>query len=233
MQCKDRIKKGLKKKVFLAIDNVSPTQQTFDEARELLRLEFMQGSIVIVTARSLSQLQNVNVEECMEMPELDEGEARALFLYHALPSSYLEIAHEMSEHLLKQCLKRCYFKKGNHDNSCHYHPLALKVLGGQLGSDPNEWIDKLNELDPFNLLDEKEKDHPIFSILGRSFDLLKVDDQVLFMDAAIFFPKQSWWMVFHESFNVLKWLSMVHGKSLVVIKGKVYLTLQHSQYVKF
>jgi hypothetical protein len=89
--------------------------------------------------------------------------------------------------------------------------LALKVLGGQLGSDPKEWVDKLNELDPYNPYNEKV--HPIFSILGRSFEILKQEDQFMFMDVAIYFPQLQ--------FNVFEWLSMVHGKSLCVIKQKV------------
>jgi hypothetical protein len=97
----------------------------------------------------------------------------------------------MKEHYLKQCIRQCYFRKGDCCKSGHYHPLALKVLGGQFGSDPKEWIDKLNELDPFNQYEEEEKDHPIFSILGRSFERLKQEDQFIFMDVAIFFPKNS------------------------------------------
>jgi hypothetical protein len=62
MQCKDRIKRGLKKKVFLAIDNVSPTQHIIDVVGDLLRMEFMPGSIVIVTAHSCSQLQDLNIK---------------------------------------------------------------------------------------------------------------------------------------------------------------------------
>jgi hypothetical protein len=216
MQCKDRIKKGLKTKVFLAIDNVS--LETIDEAKELLRMGFLLGSIVIVTARSLVQLQGLNVEECMEMPELNEGDARLLFQYHAAPSSNPEIRDVMFEQLLKQCVKRCYFGKGDHSKSGHYHPLALKVLGGQLGSDPKKWVDKLNELDPYNPYNEKV--HPIFSILGRSFEILKQEDQFMFMDVAIYFPKRVWTSII-ERCNVFEWLSMVHGKSLCVIKQKV------------
>jgi hypothetical protein len=219
MQCKDRIKKGMKKKVFLAIDNVSPSQQTIDEAKELLRMEYLPGSIVVVTARSLDLLQkDLNVEECMEMPELNEGDARLLFQYHAAPSSNLEIRDDMFEQLLKQCVKRCYFGKGDHSKSGHYHPLALKVLGGQLGSDPKEWVDKLNELDPYNPYNEKV--HPIFSILGRSFEILKQEDQFMFMDVAIYFPVTVLASL-EGSLNVFEWLSMVHGKSLCVIKQKV------------
>jgi hypothetical protein len=216
MQCKDRIKKGLKTKVFLAIDNVS--LETIDEAKELLRMGFLLGSIVIVTARSLVQLQGLNVEECMEMPELNEGDARLLFQYHAAPSSNPEIRDVMFEQLLKQCVKRCYFGKGDHSKSGHYHPLALKVLGGQLGSDPKEWVDKLNELDPYNPYDEKV--HPIFSILERSFEVLKQEDQFMFMDVAIYFPKRGWTSTV-KRYNVFEWLSIVHGKSLCVIKQKV------------
>jgi hypothetical protein len=213
----------LKEKVFLAIDNVSAAQQIVDEARDLLRLEFMPGSIVVVTARSLGQLRNLNLEECMEMPELDEDDARSLFLYHAAPSSYSKIANEMNEHLLKQCIKRCYFRKGD-GKGCHYHPLALKVLGGQLGNDSKEWIEKLNDLDPFNQYEEEEKEHPIFSILGRSFETLKQEDQFIFMDAAIFFPKQlELFNAYNNLFkgDVFEWLSMVQGKSLYVMKRKV------------
>jgi hypothetical protein len=216
MQCKDRIKKGLKTKVFLAIDNVS--LETIDEAKELLRMGFLLGSIVIVTARSLVQLQGLNVEECMEMPELNEGDARLLFQYHAAPSSNPEIRDVMFEQLLKQCVKRCYFGKGDHSKSGHYHPLALKVLGGQLGSDPKEWVDKLNELDPYNPYNEKV--HPIFSILERSFEVLKQEDQFMFMDVAIYFPKRGWTSTV-KRYNVFEWLSIVHGKSLCVIKQKV------------
>jgi hypothetical protein len=219
MQCKDRIKKGLKTKVFLAIDNVS--LETIDEAKELLRMGFLLGSIVIVTARSLVQLQGLNVEECMEMPELNEGDARLLFQYHAAPSSNPEIRDVMFEQLLKQCVKRCYFGKGDHSKSGHYHPLALKVLGGQLGSDPKKWIDKLNELDLHN--QHVEKSHPIFSILGRSFEILESENQFIFMDAAIFFPKRSWLPGPNGDCNVFEWLSMVHGENLCVIKQKVRL----------
>jgi hypothetical protein len=223
MQCKDRIKKGLEKKLFLAIDNVSPTQQIVDEAKELLRMGYLQGSIVIVTARSLVQLQNLGIKECMEMPELDEGDARALFIHHAGFGSCLEIADEMCEHLSKPCVEQCYFGKGDDSINGHYHPLALKVLGGQLGSDPKEWTNKLNKLDPFNPYEEEEKVHPIFSILGRSFEILKQEDQFIFMDVAIFFPERPWLRQPKEGWNVFEWLSMVYGKSLCVIKGKVCL----------
>lgn len=221
MQCKDRLKSDLKKKVFLAIDNVSDTQQTLDDAKDLLRMGFVKGSIVIVSARSRPQLRNLNLEDCIPMPELEEGAARSLLLYHAAPSLYLKNGGKVTEQLMKQCMERCYFGNGDGINY-HYHPLALKVLGGQLGNDLKEWSEKLNELDPFNQYQEEEKDHPIFSILGRSFDILKSEDKFLFMDAAIFFP-QRWGhgLKLQKDISIFEWLSMVHGKSPYVIKRRV------------
>ena len=79
--------------------------------------------------------------------------------------------------------------------------------------------EQLGGPDTFNQLQERE--HPIFSILRRSFDTLKPEDQLLFMDVALFYPEEEngvYW-----SCNVFEWLSMVHGVSMDAIMRRVRL----------
>jgi len=245
MQCKDRLKRGMKRKVLLTIDNVSDVQKILDDARDLLRMEFPEGSIVIVTARSLAQLVHLNIsaQECLGMPNLEEDDARSLFLYHAAPGSYLKNAEKANEQLLVECIGRCRFGIGD-GISYHYHPLALKVLGGQFGNDPEEWVKNLKEVDLFNRYQEDDEDHPIYSILGISYEKLKREDKFLFMDAAMYTPYQEgydwypdlWYPYYgyyapyaqsyqrlYNNINVFDWLSIVYGKSVAVIKKRVWM----------
>lgn len=213
------MKKDLPRKVFLVIDNVSNSHEVVDEAKDILRMGFLQEWTVVVTARSSVQLSSLSLGECMEMPDLDEDDARSLFLYHAAPSSYLKHGIKIDRHALKdlkQCIQRCYFNKG--DGRYHYHPLALKVLGGQLGNDSSLWMDKVKSLDPFNQYQEEGKVHPIFSILGRSFETLKPNVKLLFMDVALYLPQKS---AHKFNMNIFEWLSMVHGASVRHIMTKV------------
>lgn len=191
-------------RALLAMDNVSESYEIVERAKLILRAGFAKSSIVIVTARSLGELQNLNIEEseCMEMPELTVDDAISLFVR--------EVACDESthEHLIQQCVDRCHFSKGDGTNS-HYHPLALRVLGGQLGSDPCQWLEKLKEIDVFNQYREKHDKHPIFSILRRSFDVLSDEDKLLFMDVALFAMSH-----LGAKYDIYKWLSMIHGKSI-------------------
>lgn len=206
------------KRVLLAIDNVYESHQIVNQAKDILRSGFEEGSLVVVTARSLEELQNLGIHEneCMEMPELLEDEAMSLFLYHAAPGLHLRNVEFDMRELIRQCVQQCRFGKGK-GSSYHYHPLALKVLGGQLGNNPGQWLEKLKGIDPFNQYQENDDMHPIFSILGRSFKSLNEEDQFLFLDAAIFNASQN----YSEAINLFRWLSMVHGKSIDVIKTRV------------
>jgi hypothetical protein len=152
----------------------------------------------------------------MEMPELLEDEAMSLFLYHATPGLHLKNVEFDMEKLIRQCVQQCRFCKGK-GWSYHYHPLALKVLGGQLGNNPGQWLGKLNGIDPFNQYQENDDMHPIFSILGSSFKSLNEENQFLFLDAAIFHPILEFW----KPIDLFRWLSIVHGKSIDVIKTRV------------
>jgi hypothetical protein len=180
-----------KQAVFLAIDNMSDNIKSIEQAKIFLSAGFDNGSIVIVTARSLEVLKlchlGIDGSNCLEMPELQKDEAKSLFMENA--NFDCETRMDVDDEIIDSCLKRCYFKKGD-GKSYHYHPLALKVLGVQLGCskyDRNKWATKLKELDLFNL--HREEEHPIFSILRKSFDILSSMDRMLFMDVALFLPE--------------------------------------------
>jgi hypothetical protein len=215
VQCRNRLNEDLhKQRVFLAIDNVLVNGQAIEQAKTYLRAKYAHGSAVMVTARSLGQLQNLNIHEssCLEMPELEEIEARALFLNHSAPKN------EVNDTVVTRCLERCYFRKGD-GNNYHYHPLALKVLGVQFGCDPEQWVVHLTKFDSFNPL--REIEHPIFSILKKSFNLLSPEDQLLLLDVALFHPERSSWS---KWINVFEWLAMVHGISKDDVKERVSFT---------
>ncbi|KAG0621673.1 hypothetical protein M758_3G039500 [Ceratodon purpureus] len=207
--------------VFLAIDNASGA--TSKQALTLLRAKYGPGSVVLVTARSIDVLKSlrINESECIAMPELEIDEAKALFLYHAacIPNTH----NEADEELISSCVQRCCFRKGG-GISYHYHPLALQALGEQLGRVgyvPGKWWALLNEIDFFNPF--REPEHPVFSILRKSFDALNAQDQLLFMDAALFVPYSigGYDDFYGYKWNVFEWFGMVHGISMNTVIARL------------
>jgi hypothetical protein len=221
----------IKEAVFLALDNVSHTQASMDEAKSYLSASLPSGSIVLLTSLTKETLlyMRAHVEEdnCLEMPELDVEEARSLFC----KSSNLELANEVDGELIMRCVDRCHFEKDDGSGSSHYHPLTLDVLGKQLGCiHLREWRAQLDEVDKdiFNL--SKETNHPIFSILRRSFDAVSEEDQLLFMDVALFTPSRFslplcyLFLRSRNALNVFEWLGMVHRRSVSdVVRGVSHL----------
>ena len=215
----------------MALDNVSHTQASMGEAKSYLSTSLPSGSIVLLTSRTMETLLCLRpyVDECncLEMPELDLEEARSLFC----KSSNVELTSEVKEGLIMRCVERCHFKKDDGSGSSHYHPLTLDVLGKQLGCiHLMEWRAQLNKIDEdiFNL--SKEVDHPIFSILRRSFDAVSEEDKLLFMDVALFTPNhfglrsKYGFRGSHYMHNVFEWLGMVHRRSVDdVVRGVSHL----------
>ena len=199
-----------KQRIFLALDNMSDA--SILEAQHYLSQSFMPGSIIIVTARSLGLLLQLrpylDETNCLEMPDLEEEEAKSLFS----KSSKFEPRNEIDEQLILRCLERCRFRKDVDKEHCHFHPLALHVLGTQLGFiDPGQWrlqLDKINE-DIFN--PSRKNSHPIFFVLRKSFETLSYKDQLLFIDVALFLPGQGRnGLECNYECNVFEWLRMVH-----------------------
>lgn len=228
--------------IFLAIDNICDTTKSVDQAKMFLEGGFAKGSVIIMTARSLDVLGHpylgIDDDNCLEMPELNEEEAKSLFVKHAIFDE--KMSSKVDVETICKCLKRCYFDKGD-GKSYHYHPLALKVLGMQLGCseyDKSKWEAMLEEGDTFNL--QKEGEHPIFSIFRKSYSLLTRDDQMLFMDVVFFLPSRdidsrffgNWWekdcvvedLPFGKrtmKMTSFEWLSMVHSTSVKDIMERV------------
>jgi hypothetical protein len=213
LQCRYRLKANLyRRPVFLAIDNVVERVESIDQATTYLMAGYNQGSIVIVAARSLGQLTGLGISEseCLELPELEEDEARSLFLdqFRLIP----ETIDDDDEELLMRCVKRCRFRKGGSADH-QFVPLALEVLGKQLwyllGFNPRQWAVELQQIDTFNPI--RQNEHPLFSILRWSYDALQREpDQLIFMDAALFFPRFiNDWSGLVPKWSILDRLSLV------------------------
>ncbi|XP_073386640.1 disease resistance protein Roq1 isoform X2 [Physcomitrium patens] len=218
-QCRNYLKHEVRRRAtFLALDNVSI--ESLDQAKMYLDADFHKDSMVLVTARSLSILTShlkINESHCMEMPELEREEATKLFLNHAAPD-YDSFGDKDHDNDIQRCVEECLYSKGENFGS-HYHPLALKVLGEQLrSSDPSEWQDVLDEEpDKFNLLGETT--HRVFSVLKRSYNSLREDDQLFFMDVALYTPEK--YIFLEVPGNIFYWLSMVHNLEVTQVRRRL------------
>jgi hypothetical protein len=201
---------AVKERVFLALDNVS--DESKEQAKSYLEANFGGGSVVLVTARSLDQLQclGIHKDHCFAMLELELEEAKSLFL------SYTRLKkNEVDQELLEKCVERCYFFNGLSSTSSsggyHYHPLALRVLGSEVGDfirlDMTRQAAMLTRIVTFNL--SRKKEHGVFSILRSSFDSLLEEDQLLFLLIALVLPLL---LISEFSVSAMEWLGMVHGK---------------------
>ncbi|KAG0559588.1 hypothetical protein KC19_10G116300 [Ceratodon purpureus] len=228
-ECRDKLRRCVvKQPVFLAIDNLLDNPEAKKQAKTLLGTQWTAGSVVIVTTRAHGELTNLNQyirsEDCVEMPELTEVEARCLFLNHVTCGQGATIAM-LDKRLVGRCVQRCHFGKGE-GLGCHYIPLALEVLGEQLGCngyDAELWEMQLKNIDVFREKLTKDE-HPIFSILRTSYDSLSEDVQMLFMDTAVFLPSHPFLPTDMYKWNLFDWLSTVHGTSVdEVMKQLEYL----------
>ena len=126
--------------------------------------------------------------------------------------------------VIKRCVAKCLFsseeKSREKDKQTHhYHPLALKVLGSQLGSISGEvsrWVECLGELkaDKFNMF--KDKVRPIFSVLGRGYGALEQEEQDIFLDLAVLMVTKSRSGRFRWG-----WLCMIHRKTEVEMNASI------------
>ncbi|KAG0554032.1 hypothetical protein KC19_12G058100 [Ceratodon purpureus] len=199
-------------KVFLVLDNVQDNYKSIQVAQAYLKGGYGPGSFILITTRTIDVLKKLHLDgsNSFEMPDLEEDEARSLILNCSisLPSN------EINEEFVKNSIKQCYFSKGD-GTSKHYHPLALKVLSQQLGSNSTLQPSPFSEINTFNGYGHLE--HPIFSILRSTFDSLRREHQLVFMDLALLASKLNT-TVWPIHWNQLDWLCMVHDKTTEEIK---------------
>jgi hypothetical protein len=98
-------------RVFLAIDDVS--DDLIEQAKTYLGAHYREGSIIMFTVRSidvLSKCLNIKESDCLEMSEMDETEAKSLFLKEVENS--LSENFEINKQYVNACLQKCLFSKG-------------------------------------------------------------------------------------------------------------------------
>jgi dsDNA-binding SOS-regulon protein len=223
LQCRGYFKKEMPNhRVFLAIDNV--LDDLIEQAKTYLGAHYREESIIMFTARSidvLSKCLKIKESDCLEIPEINETEAKSLFLKQAENSLYENF--EINKQNVNACLQKCLFSKPGINRGFQYHPLALKILGTS-GYDPQRYSKQLSDTDIFN--PNRIQNHPIFSILRTSYDSLIYEDQLLFLDVAIFVPiRISTGYKIRFYWNFIEWLCMMHKSSIQGMKKQVRLSI--------
>jgi hypothetical protein len=221
-----------RQKVFLVLDNVGDHQVEVEEAIMYLKLLYHEGSIVLLTSRSLDILHNrlhISRLHCMEMPNLGHKGAIDVFLHYSGISKDSIKGDELN--IVIGCVEECRFGTGGDaTSSCKakstYHPLALKVLGSQfrsIGLEVCRWKESLGKLkvDKFNML--KDKKHPIFSVLRLGYDALRQQEQYIFLDLSLVCVSKGRGLFSGFRFK-WEWLCMVHKTSEADMKESVSMT---------
>ncbi|KAG0562037.1 hypothetical protein KC19_9G112400 [Ceratodon purpureus] len=214
-QCKDILCKSVswEQPAFLALDNLWDDTKSIEHAKMFLHhAAFPEGSVVMVTARTLRTLGYLGIDksQCFEVPELSKVDARNLFLYHA--ANGRQYANKGDIYMIDKCISRCYFRKSE-KQGCHYLPLAVKVLGmhlGSLGSDPKQWLESLPRVRDFDLHSSEE--NPVYGVIRLNYDRLTPGEQALFMDIVCYHPEQLRWFDVEENSQFREWLGLVHRK---------------------
>ncbi|KAG0606625.1 hypothetical protein M758_9G156100 [Ceratodon purpureus] len=212
-ECKDILCKRVswEQPAFLALDNLWDDTESIEHAKMFLQeAAFPEGSVVMVTARTLRTLGYLGIDksQCFEVPELSEEDARNLFLYHA--ANGREYVNKGDIDMIDECVSRCYFRKSE-KQGCHYLPLAVKVLGmhlGSMGSDPKQWLESLPRVRDFDLHSPEE--NPVFGVIRLNYDRLTLEEQTLFMDIVCYFPGFD--DDDDDNSQLMEWLGIVHQK---------------------
>ncbi|KAG0578028.1 hypothetical protein KC19_5G199100 [Ceratodon purpureus] len=215
-QCKDILCKSVswEQPAFLALDNLWDDTKSIEHAKMFLHhAAFPEGSVVMVTARTLRTLGYLGIDKshCFEVPELSKVEARSLFLYHA--ANERQYVNKGDIDMIDECVSRCYFRKSE-KQGCHYLPLAVKVLGmhlGSLGSDPKQWLESLPRVRDFDLHSSEE--NPVYGVIRLNYDRLTPGEQALFMDIILYCPRYHVLLFDVDDISPFReWLGLVHRK---------------------
>jgi hypothetical protein len=142
----------------------------------------------------------------LEVPDLNETEAISLFLQADKSIKHLELSSYSDDEQLRivEGVRMALFPRKLRSGE-QFHPLALMALASRLGKlidKPEQWQKTLENLD---FKKTQHKDHPVFSILGSSFEDLPEEEKLIFMDVVLFKPSCA---IVKE--DICKWLSLVH-----------------------
>ena len=139
----------------------------------------------------------------MKVPSLSAGEARALFIHHTSCGMSNRL-FEDHERAMEMFVEQCNFKVEGTD-LWEYHPLALKVLGTQVGPKPDEW----EEIKVDSKYYGSETKDQIFAILRSGYDDLMPQHQRMFLDLALTWRSAD---LSTEGYGVTWELHCLHGE---------------------
>ncbi|GLJ45621.1 hypothetical protein SUGI_0960330 [Cryptomeria japonica] len=197
---------------LLVLDNI--TEDSIDEVRHYLGAEYGENTCILLIARRVDVLKNLNIDSqsCMHVPRLEKEEAIAILLermYVKIP----ELGAEQRGYALK-CANRCSFKE-NKDSAPTFHPLALKALGRHLfskhGTDLSKWV---AEIDGFTNRAADGLDG-MFVVLEKAFDDMDPRYRRIVVFLATHMPQNK------SSDNVVKWVTTNCNEELCYIKEAV------------
>ncbi|GLJ45614.1 hypothetical protein SUGI_0960140 [Cryptomeria japonica] len=141
---KSLIKSLQGQRALLVLDNI-PTKESIDVVNDFLQADWGVDSWILLSARSVDDLQNFNVQSYMRVPGLEKSEAIAILLESTSLAESALAAENRGLGL--QCANICSFK----ETSAHtFHLLTLKTFGRHLfskySSDLAKWVPELDGL---------------------------------------------------------------------------------------
>ncbi|KAG0561314.1 hypothetical protein KC19_9G054500 [Ceratodon purpureus] len=238
--------------VFLALDNVTGDEGSLREVREYLEVGFHPKSRILITSRSLVNVQDLlpDSQFCMAMPRLSVKEAGEIFLRSAAPMKSMSGLTDEERRIVWRCIQQCIqFESEDHDEvscglgrhllwqSCFgsYHPLALSALGDfcrrySINSHMLRWTDHLENTsgDPFK--EVWRCPTGIGRMIGLQFSSLHPSEQLLFLDIALYATSRS------ESdpsgIRWLEWVSELHHVAVPVMERQLQ-DLTRSGMIKY
>lgn len=210
--------------IFLVIDNVQPHEESIEEAREYLSIEYNSRSKIMITSRSRDVVKFLLGDRsyCCEMPCLTREEAAGVFLQQGAPQMDYSSFTKDERRVIDSFLDTAWFP---HQGG-HFHPLALRAVAAFLrdrSETPNvlSWDNYLPEYK--NVKDTTEATQKMFKILGLQFNSLDRMTQLIFLDICIYASKalESSKLSNSTLEDLTAWLADIHGKPIEVVKFKV------------
>ncbi|KAG0554175.1 hypothetical protein KC19_12G069600 [Ceratodon purpureus] len=231
--------------VFLALDNVTGDESSIREAREYLEVGFHPMSRILITSRSVVNVQDLlpDSDFCMAMPTLRVKEAGEIFLKKAAPMKSISGLTDEERRIVGLCIQQCLFELEGDEVSCEldveekklisksdlwelrtrsYHPVALSALGDffrrySSNTPMLRWKDQLqSSKDLFK--DVWSCPNGIGRMIGLQFSSLHPSEQLLFLDVALY-SMQFFTNV--DRSRWIDWVSELHDVTAAVVERRL------------